>query len=93
VVATATNPTLYEKIAGNIVEVKSRGASTLVVTQDSGDAFESSADEIIRIPQTDEFFEPMISIIPSQLFAYYCSVLRGNDPDRPRNLAKSVTVE
>jgi glucosamine--fructose-6-phosphate aminotransferase (isomerizing) len=93
VVATATNPMLYEKIAGNIVEVKSRGASTLVVTQDSGDAFESSADEIIRIPQTDEFFEPMISIIPSQLFAYYCSVLRGNDPDRPRNLAKSVTVE
>ena len=51
------------------------------------------ADEIVKIPSTESFFEPMLSIIPAQLFAYYCAVHRGNNPDKPRNLAKSVTVE
>lgn len=93
VVATATVPELYEKLASNIIEVKSRGASTFVITQDDSGAFSSYADEIVRIPSTESFFEPMLSIIPAQLFAYYCAVHRGNDPDKPRNLAKSVTVE
>ena len=93
VVATATMPALFEKLISNIVEVKSRGAATLVITQCSDTSFNNSADEIITIPQTDEVFISMLSIIPSQLFAYYCSVLRGIDPDKPRNLAKSVTVE
>lgn len=93
VVATATCANLFDKLASNIQEVKTRGASTLVITQNKGDAFQKSVDEIIVIPEVDEIFEPMLSIVPSQLFAYYCAVHRGNNPDKPRNLAKSVTVE
>lgn len=93
VVAIATQPELYEKLASNILEVKSRGASTMVITQDKGDSFKDSADEVIRIPDVDSSFAALVSVIPAQLFAYYCAIQRGNDPDKPRNLAKSVTVE
>ncbi len=93
VVATATKKDLFEKLISNIVEVKSRGAATLVITQDDAGSFGESADEVIVIPDTSEVFTSMLSIIPAQLFAYYCAVQRGNDPDKPRNLAKSVTVE
>ena len=93
VVAVATQRDLYEKLASNILEVKTRGAATLVITQDIAGAFKASADEVISIPVTDDAFAAMLSIIPAQLFAYYCAVQRGNDPDKPRNLAKSVTVE
>ncbi|MFA6938332.1 MAG: glutamine--fructose-6-phosphate transaminase (isomerizing) [Treponema sp.] len=93
VVAVATQKDLYEKLASNIVEVKTRGAATLVITQDKDGAFKESADEVISIPTTNDAFASMLSIIPAQLFAYYCAVQRGNDPDKPRNLAKSVTVE
>ena len=93
VVATATKKDLFEKLISNIVEVKSRGAATLVITQDDAGSFGESADEVIVIPDTAEVFTSMLSIIPAQLFAYYCAVQRGNDPDKPRNLAKSVTVE
>ena len=93
VVAVATQRDLYEKLASNILEVKTRGAATLVITQDIAGAFKASADEVISIPVTDDAVAAMLSIIPAQLFAYYCAVQRGNDPDKPRNLAKSVTVE
>ncbi len=93
VVATATQKELFEKLTSNIVEVKSRGAATLVITQDTEGSFGDSADEVIVIPDTSEVYTSMLSIIPAQLFAYYCAVQRGNDPDKPRNLAKSVTVE
>jgi len=93
VVAVATQHELYEKLASNIVEVKTRGAATLVITQDKSGAFKESADEVISIPVTEDAFAAMLSIIPAQLFAYYCAVQRGNDPDKQRNLAKSVTVE
>lgn len=93
VVATATQPEMYEKIASNIVEVKTRGAATLVITQDKSGAFDEAANEIFQLPGTEAAFEPILSIVPAQLFAYYCAVHRGNDPDKPRNLAKSVTVE
>jgi len=93
VVAIATWQDLYEKIASNIVEVKTRGCSTLVITQDEGNAFKESADETIRIPVCRDEFASILSVVPAQLFAYYCSVYRGLDPDKPRNLAKSVTVE
>ncbi len=93
VVATATDPALYEKVASNVVEVKTRGASTLVVTQDTTGAFDKCADEIVNIPSIETGMESILSIIPSQLFAYYCAVLKGNNPDMPKNLAKSVTVE
>lgn len=93
VVAIATQPELYEKIASNIKEVKSRGCSTMVITQDTGKAFSDCADIVVSIPECDYAFAPVLSVIPAQLFAYYCAVQRGNDPDKPRNLAKSVTVE
>ena len=93
VVAIATEPELYEKLASNIVEVKSRGAVTMAITLDKKCAFDSCCNSVITIPDTDAALASMLSIIPAQLFAYYCSVLKGNDPDKPRNLAKSVTVE
>ncbi|WP_407427588.1 glutamine--fructose-6-phosphate transaminase (isomerizing) [Treponema sp.] len=93
VVAIATDPELYEKLASNIVEVKSRGAVTMAITLDKTGAFNSCCNEVITIPETNPALASMLSIIPAQLFAYYCSILRGNDPDKPRNLAKSVTVE
>jgi len=93
VVALATWHGLYEKIASNIEEVRSRGCSTLVITQDEGNAFEGSANEIIKIPVCRDEFASILSVVPAQLFAYYCAVHRGINPDKPRNLAKSVTVE
>ena len=93
VVAIASKPDLYDKIGSNMVEVKSRGASVLVITQDDSGAFEGKADEIVKIPACSETLASLLTVIPAQLFAYYCSILRGNNPDKPRNLAKSVTVE
>jgi len=93
VVAIATQTSLFEKMASNIREVTSRGASTLVITQEGTDEFDGCCDEILTIPRTLDSMTPILSIIPMQLFAYYCSVQKGNDPDKPRNLAKSVTVE
>ena len=92
VVAIASKPDLYEKIGSNMVEVKSRGATVLVITQD-GKAFEGKTDEVFAIPECSETLASLLTVIPAQLFAYYCAILRGYDPDKPRNLAKSVTVE
>ena len=73
--------------------MKSRNASTLIITQADRDTFKDTADEVIRIPAVESSFAPLVSVVPAQLFSYYCAILRGNDPDKPRNLAKSVTVE
>ncbi len=93
VVAHCTQPALYAKMDSNIKEVKARGATAMVITFEDVHAFDDTADIIIRLPQTHPLFSPILSVIVSQLFAYYCSVHKGNDPDKPRNLAKSVTVE
>ena len=93
VVALCTQPSLYAKMDSNIKEVKARGATALVITFEHVHTFDETADTIIRLPQTHPLFSPILSVIVSQLYAYYCSVLKGNDPDKPRNLAKSVTVE
>jgi glucosamine--fructose-6-phosphate aminotransferase (isomerizing) len=93
VVAIATQSALFDKIASNIREVTSRGAASLVITWEGERAFAAIADEVFTIPKTEDCLSPLLSIIPAQLFAYYCAVQRGNDPDKPRNLAKSVTVE
>lgn len=93
VVAACTQPSLFAKMDSNIKEVKARGAAVLVVTFEDVHAFDETADAIIRIPQTHPLFSPILSVVVSQLYAYYCAVLKGNDPDKPRNLAKSVTVE
>jgi glucosamine--fructose-6-phosphate aminotransferase (isomerizing) len=93
VVALATQRALFDKIASNIAQVASRGASTLVITQDHKGYFSALADDVFVIPQVEDAFSPLLSVIPAQLFAYYCAIQRGNNPDKPRNLAKSVTVE
>lgn len=92
VVAIASKPDLYDKIGSNMVEVKARGCSVLVITQ-AEKAFEGKADEVFKIPECSETVASLLTVIPAQLFAYYCAVLKGFDPDKPRNLAKSVTVE
>ena len=93
VVALATQENLYPKTISNIVEVKSRGAFVLAVTNFGHKEIEKTADYVIYIPKTDNFFTNSLAIVPLQLFAYYISVGRGVDVDKPRNLAKSVTVE
>lgn len=93
VVAICTQSDLFDKMGSNIKEVKARGASVLCITFEGETYFDQDADAIVRIPRTLPALTPVLSIIPSQLYAYYCSVLRGLDPDKPRNLAKSVTVE
>jgi glucosamine--fructose-6-phosphate aminotransferase (isomerizing) len=93
VVTLATQDHLFEKIISNIREVKARGAHVLAIAQESNEEILKVADEVIFIPDTLDHLAPILSIIPLQLFAYYVSVARGNDVDKPRNLAKSVTVE
>lgn len=93
VVALATQKPLYEKIRSNILEVSSRGAATLVITQDKTGVFSSVCDKVFTLPDIQDPLSPLISVVVPQLFAYYCAVYRGCDPDKPRNLAKSVTVE
>ena len=93
VAAVSTQPALYKKTLSNIVEVKSRGAFVLAVTNVGNTEIEKTADYVIYIPQTNPYFTDSLAIIPLQLFAYYVSVGKGCDVDKPRNLAKSVTVE
>lgn len=93
VVAVATQDALLEKTLSNIKEVKSRGAHTLVLAKEGANIPRDCADHILTVAALDDFFMPLLAIIPLQLFAYYTSVLRGCDVDKPRNLAKSVTVE
>ncbi len=93
VIALATQTALYEKLASNIKEVKARGAHVLSICPEDADTVIGLSDEVITIPNTEELFMPVLSVIPTQLFAYHCSVERGYDVDKPRNLAKSVTVE
>ena len=92
VVAIASEPKLYDKIGSNMVEVKARGATILVITQDE-EAFKGKTDQVFKIPECSSTLASILTVIPAQLLAYYCAILRGFDPDKPRNLAKSVTVE
>lgn len=93
VVALSTQPELFQKTISNIVEVKARGAFVMAVTNEENKAIEKVSDYVVYIPQTDTCFTNSLAIIPLQLFAYYVAVGRGCDVDKPRNLAKSVTVE
>lgn len=93
VAAVSTQPELYQKTISNMVEVKARGAFVLAVTNEENKEIERAADYVIYIPHTDPFFANSLAIIPLQLFGYYVSVGKGCDVDKPRNLAKSVTVE
>ena len=93
VIAVATQNTLLEKTVSNIKEVKARGAMTIVICDESAELDKDAADYTIRVPRITEVLMPMVATVPMQLLAYYTSVNKGNDVDKPRNLAKSVTVE
>lgn len=92
-VAVSTQPDLYEKMISNAVEVKTRGAYVFALISEDNQGMRDVADFAIEIPKTHPCFAPSLSVIPLQLFAYYVSVAKGLDVDKPRNLAKSVTVE
>ena len=93
VIALATQTSLYEKTLSNIKEVKARGAFVLGMTWVGNEDLQKSVDEVIYLPKTHPALAPIVAVIPLQLLAYYSAVARGNDVDKPRNLAKSVTVE
>lgn len=93
VVALATQTTLMEKMLSNIKEVKARGAWVLAVTQTGNNAIAQEADAVLYLPRVPDLLAPIVTVVPLQLLAYYTAVVRGCDVDKPRNLAKSVTVE
>jgi glucosamine--fructose-6-phosphate aminotransferase (isomerizing) len=93
VAAVLTQEDLYKKMISNMVEVRTRGAFVLAITNEGNTEVERAADYVLYIPKTNKYFTNSLAIIPLQLFGYYVSVGRGCDVDKPRNLAKSVTVE
>ena len=94
VVALGTYAPLFDKAMSNVVEVKARGASVLALTTvEQRSQMEKNADAVMTVPDTEPMFLPSLGVVPLQLFAYYVALQRGCDIDKPRNLAKSVTVE
>jgi len=92
-VCVAPRDSVYEKNVSNIQEIKSREGRVIAVTTEGNTELEDLADEVIYIPKTLEMLSPILAVVPLQLFAYHMAVVRGCDVDKPRNLAKSVTVE
>jgi glucosamine--fructose-6-phosphate aminotransferase (isomerizing) len=84
---------IAEKVLANIEEVKARGGPVIAIAEPGDRRVLDLADDTIVVPHVDDFLQPIVSIVPLQLLAYHMAVLRGCDVDKPRNLAKSVTVE
>ena len=94
VIALGTYEPLFDKAMSNVVEVQARGADVLALTTDSNVAeMKKTVENVISVPETHTILQPSLGVVPLQLFAYYVALLRGCDIDKPRNLAKSVTVE
>ena len=93
VVIVATKDSYYEKIVSNIQEIKARKGKVIAVVTEGDEIITTMADDVIVVPQADELVALILSVIPLQLLAYYIGVAKGLDVDKPRNLAKSVTVE
>lgn len=93
VVFVATKDSYHEKIISNIQEIKARKGKVIAIITEGDDVITKMADDVIVVPPADELVAPMLSVIPLQLLAYYIGVVKGLDVDKPRNLAKSVTVE
>ncbi len=91
--ALAPNDDSYDKVVSNIQEIKARDGKMIAVTSAGNDGIRKLADEVIEVPETLDLLSPLLTVIPLQLFAYYCAARRGCEIDKPRNLAKSVTVE
>lgn len=92
-VAVAPMDEMYEKMVSNIQEVKSRRGPVIAVVSQGDEKIKEMADEVIEIPHTLDYLNPILAVVPCQLLAYYCARFLGRDIDKPRNLAKSVTVE
>jgi len=93
VVFVAPRDEVYQKVVSNMQEVKARGGRIIAITTEGNDDLSALADHQLRVPATAPLLSPILTTIPLQLLAYHIAVLRGCDVDRPRNLAKSVTVE
>lgn len=93
VIALATQKSVYEKTISNIKEIKARDAIVIGITAESDNDLIKYVDHVIKVPNTDELLIPLLTVVPLQLLAYYAAITRGCDVDKPRNLAKSVTVE
>jgi glucosamine--fructose-6-phosphate aminotransferase (isomerizing) len=93
VIFVATRDSYYEKIVSNIQEIKARKGMVIAVISQGDSIIADMADDVVVVPEADELMAPMLSVIPLQLLAYYSGVAKGYDVDKPRNLAKSVTVE
>lgn len=93
VISIATQENLFEKMVSNMQEVKARGAFVASIAQEHNRSVEKVSDEVIYIPNCDDMLVPIVVVVPMQLLAYYVSTMKGLDVDKPRNLAKSVTVE
>ncbi|MCH7976507.1 MAG: glutamine--fructose-6-phosphate transaminase (isomerizing) [Bacteroidetes bacterium] len=93
VVFIATRDAIYDKVVSNIEEVVARGGTVIAITNDDNDELDPLCEYVIRVPETTEGFEPLLTVIPLQLLAYHIAVMRHCNVDQPRNLAKSVTVE
>ena len=93
VVFVATKDSYYEKIVSNVQEIKARKGKVIAVATESDAIIPNMADDVMFVPDADEIMAPLLSVIPMQLLSYYVGVAKGYDVDKPRNLAKSVTVE
>src|ERR1043166_4713612 len=93
VVAVATRNAVYDKVVSNLQEVKARDGKLIVICDEGDEAMKNLADEVIEVPATIEWLQPLLTVVPTQLLAYSIALRRGCDVDQPRNLAKSVTVE
>ena len=93
VIVTATNKSAYEKIVSNVQEVVARKGRVIAIVNQGETAIAEIADHVIHIPDTEEPFSPLLSVIPLQLLSYHIALELGRNVDQPRNLAKSVTVE
>ncbi len=93
VVFVATRNSQYEKVLSNIEEVRSRGGAVIAVATEGDEHIKNLAEDVFYVPDVPEMLQPLVTVVPLQLLAYHAAVMRGKDVDKPRNLAKSVTVE
>ena len=92
-IALCADSAVYEKLLSNLMEVKARHGKVIAIAFENAEGLSNIADDLIFIPKTDDEFAPILSTVVTQLFAYFCAKERGTEIDKPRNLAKSVTVE
>ena len=84
---------IFDKVMSNLEEVKARGGPVIAIACEGDEEVAARADEVIYVPEVPDYLQPLVTVVPLQLLAYHIAVLRGCDVDKPRNLAKSVTVE